>query len=111
MSMKQMVVVKSSCEAEYMASAAATQATWLRRLLEKMTGVTVPKPTIKMDNMAAIALAKNPILHDHSKHSDVMFHYTRECVERGDVDVEQVDTNELRKKISIIKVSTIKKQK
>jgi hypothetical protein len=38
-------------------------------------------------------LAKNPILHDRSKHIDVKFHYTRECVERGDIELEHVGTN------------------
>jgi hypothetical protein len=77
LSRKQTVMAKSPCEAEYMASvAAAAQATWLRRLLEEMTGISVPRQIIKMDNTAAIALAKNPILYDRSKHIHVKFHYT-----------------------------------
>jgi hypothetical protein len=129
LSKKQMVVSKSSFEAEYMASAtAAVQATWLRRLLEEMTGISVPRPIIRMDNTAAIALAKNPILYDRSKHIDVKFHYIRECVERGDIELEHIGTNEeladtltkvleakrfheLREKIGVVQVSTIKKQK
>jgi hypothetical protein len=80
LSRKQMAVAKSSCEAEYMASvAAAAQAIWLCHLLEKMTGISVPRPIIRMDNTTAIALAKNHILHDRSKHIDVKFHYTRVC--------------------------------
>jgi hypothetical protein len=79
-----------------------------------------------MDNTAAITLAKNPILHDRSKHIDVKFHYTRECVERGDIELEHIGTNEeladtlmktlwtkcfheIREKIGIVRVSTIKK--
>jgi hypothetical protein len=77
LSQKQKLVAKSSCEAEYMVSAAATsQAVWLRRVLEEETCTKVPVPTIKMDSTAAIALAKNPILHDLSKHIDVKFHFT-----------------------------------
>jgi hypothetical protein len=88
-------VAKSLCEAEYMASAAAAaQVTWLRRLLEEMTGINVPRPIVRMDNTTAIALAKNPTLHDRSKHIDVKFHYTRECVERGDIELEHIGTNE-----------------
>jgi hypothetical protein len=129
LSQKQKAVAKSSCEAEYMASAAAAgQVVWLRHLLEEVFGMHVPTPTIKMDNTAAIALAKNPILHNRSKHIDVKFHYTRECFERGDIDLEHVGTNELlantltkalgrmrfqeiREKIGVIRVPTIKKQK
>jgi hypothetical protein len=77
LSQKQKLVAKSSCEAEYMVSAAAaSQAMWLRRVLEEETCTKVPVPTIKMDSTAAIALAKNPILHDLSKHIDVKFHFT-----------------------------------
>jgi hypothetical protein len=78
LSRKQTTVAKSSCEAEYMASAAAaTQVTWLWRLLEEVTTISVPRPVIRMDNTMVITLAKNPILHDRSKHIDVKFHYSR----------------------------------
>jgi hypothetical protein len=78
-----------------MASAtAAAHATWLRCRLEEMTGISVPRPTSKMDNTTAIALAKNPILHDRSKHIDIKFHYTSKCVECGDVKLEHIGTNE-----------------
>jgi hypothetical protein len=127
LSKKHMAVAKSSCEAEYMASAAvAAQGTWLQRLLEEVTGIRVPRPIIRMDNTTAIALAKNPILHDRSKHIDVKFHYTKECVECGDVEQEHIGANEelvdtltkalgtkrfheLQEKICIVRVSTIKK--
>jgi hypothetical protein len=91
LSQKQKAVAKSSCEAEYMASAAAV---WLRRVLEEVTRVSVLVPTIRMDNTTVIALAKNPILHDRSKHIDVKFHFTRECVERGDIILEHVRTSD-----------------
>jgi serine/threonine-protein kinase RIO1 len=94
LSRKQTAVAKSLCEAKYMVSAAAAaQVTWLRRLLEEMTGINVPRPIVRMDNTTAIALAKNPTLHDRSKHIDVKFHYTRECVERGDIELEHIGTN------------------
>jgi hypothetical protein len=62
------MTVKSPCEAEYTVSAAAAVlATWMRHLLEEITRICVPRPIIIMDNTTAIALAKNPILHDLSK--------------------------------------------
>jgi hypothetical protein len=95
LSHKQKDVAKSSCEAEYMASALATgQAVWLQRLLEEVTGIRVQAPIIKMDNTAAIALAKYSVLHNRSKHVDVKFHFTRECVEHGDVKLEHVGTDD-----------------
>ena len=70
-SQKQRVVALSSCEAEYIAGAAAAcQGVWLRRLLQDVVGAGVTSPQLKMDNQSAIALSKNSILHDRSKHID-----------------------------------------
>jgi hypothetical protein len=42
--------------------------------------------------MSAIALAKNPVFHDRSKHIDVRYHYIRECVERGRIVISYITT-------------------
>jgi hypothetical protein len=81
--------------AEFIAGAAAAcQAVWLRRLLEDVTGTKVPAPVLKMDNQSAIALSKNPVLHDRSKHIDTKFHFIRECAEKGDINIEFTGTQE-----------------
>jgi hypothetical protein len=92
LSQKQMVVVKSSCEAEYMVSTiAASQVVWVRHVLEEVAKIEVSVPIIRMDNTTVIALAKNLVLHDRSKHIDVKFHFTRECAERDDIKLEHVE--------------------
>ena len=92
---KQKVVVLSSCEAEYIAGAgAACQAVWLTRLLKEVTGNEPPAPHLKMDNMSAIALSKNPVLHDRSKHIDTMFHFIRECINEGRISLEFASSQE-----------------
>ena len=50
--------------------------------------------TISVDNKSAIQLAKNPTFHDRSKHIDTRYHFVRECVERKDVDLTYVKTND-----------------
>ena len=45
-----------------------------------------------VDNQPAIALAKNSILHDQSKHIDVKFHFLRDCVDGGQIVIEFVET-------------------
>jgi hypothetical protein len=85
-SQKQRVVALSSCEVEYIARAgAACQAVWLRRLIRDVLDVELSPPLIKMDNMSAMALSKNPVLHDRSKHIDTKFYFIRECVEKGEI--------------------------
>ena len=43
-----------------------------------------------MDNMSAIALSKNLMHHDRSKHIDTRYHFLRECIEEGKVEVDHV---------------------
>nr|GEV23731.1 ribonuclease H-like domain, reverse transcriptase, RNA-dependent DNA polymerase [Tanacetum cinerariifolium] len=74
----------------YYATAAATQALWLKRLLSKLTHSEEEKITIMVDNKSAIALMKNPVFHGRSKHIDTKYHFIRECVEREDIQVEFV---------------------
>ncbi|GJS59765.1 ribonuclease H-like domain, reverse transcriptase, RNA-dependent DNA polymerase [Tanacetum coccineum] len=88
---KQATVALSSCESEFIAAtAAATQALWLKRLLSKLTHSQEEKVTIQVDNKSVIALMKNPVFHGRSKHIDTKYHFIRECVEREDIQVEFV---------------------
>jgi hypothetical protein len=95
MSQKQKLIALSTCEAEYIAGAAgACQAVWLNRLLEELTGISPQQPILRMDNQSAIALSKNPVLHDRSKHIDTKFHFIRQCVEDGRLCLDYVQTQE-----------------
>jgi hypothetical protein len=92
---KQAVVAQSSCEAEYVAAGAgACQGVWLRRLLGDLRGRAPAKFRLLVDNMSAIALCKNPVHHDRSKHIDIKFHFIRSCYEKGQLDVDHVRTEE-----------------
>lgn len=89
------MVAISSCEAEYVAAAAATcQGLWLSRLISELKGVDPRKFKLLIDNKSAIALAKNPVHHDRSKHIDVKFHFIRDCIEQGQVEVDHVGTEQ-----------------
>ncbi|GKB42972.1 ribonuclease H-like domain, reverse transcriptase, RNA-dependent DNA polymerase [Tanacetum coccineum] len=89
---KQATVALSSCESEFIAAtAAATQALWLKRLLSKLTHSQEEKVTIQVDNKSAIALMKNPVFHGRSKHIDTKYHFIRECVEKEDIQVEFIN--------------------
>ena len=86
LSLKQKMVALSTCEAEYVAAAiAACQVVWLRRLLGELTGVEAHPPTLMVDNQSTIAIAKNSVFHDRSKHIDVKFHFLRDCIDGGSV--------------------------
>src|SRR5438105_7139583 len=94
-SVKQKVVALSSCEAEYIAAAtAAFQGVWLARLLGELDRKEAEAVGLRVDNKAAIALSKNPMFHDRSKHIDTRFHYICDLVEDGSVEVEHITTEE-----------------
>ncbi|GJU32703.1 hypothetical protein Tco_1176292 [Tanacetum coccineum] len=69
---------------------AACQALWLKRLLGELTGWEKKRITLKVDNISAIALVRNPVFHGRSKHIDIRYHFIRECVENGHINVEHV---------------------
>jgi hypothetical protein len=94
---------------------------WLSRLLAELMGRRVQKFKLLVDNKLAIELCKNPVFHERSKHIDTRFHYIRDCVSNGQVDVEHVRTDnqladiltkalsrirfvELRQKLGILKI-------
>jgi hypothetical protein len=92
-SQKQKIVTLSSCEAEYVAAAAAAcQGIWLSRLIADMMGTKEATVKLLMDNMSAIALGRNPVHHERSKHIDTKYHFLRECIEDGKVEVDHVGT-------------------
>jgi hypothetical protein len=49
---------------------------------------------IFVDNKSAIALVKNPVFHDRSKHIDTRFHFLRECIVKNEVEVKFVKTHD-----------------
>jgi hypothetical protein len=94
-SQKQKTVALSSCEAEFMAAtSAARQALWLRNLLSEITEERPSAVTLYVDNNSARALMNNPVFHGRSKHIDIKYHFIRQCVERGQITVKRVSTDE-----------------
>ena len=88
MSKKQPIVTLSTCETKYVtATLSVCHAIWLRNLLKEL-GLPQVEPTkIYVDNKSAIALFKNPVFHDRSKHIDTHYHCIRECIIRKNVQV------------------------
>ena len=89
------MVALSSCEAEYIAGAtAACQGVWLSRLLADLVNAKVIAPLLYIDNKSALALAKNPVLHERSKHIDVRFHFIRDCISSGVIETDYIRTGD-----------------
>lgn len=92
----QPTVALSSSEAEYMALASATQeAIHLRQLLVDLNHIVIDRPTIIFeDNIGCIALSNNPVFHKRTKHIDIKYHFVREKVEDGVIEIRYLPTNQ-----------------
>lgn len=87
-SSKQTCVALSTAEAEYIAlSAASQEAVWLQQLFSDLLNERIQETVIFEDNQLAICLAKNQQVHGRSKHIDIKFHYIRELVEDGKINL------------------------
>jgi len=87
------VVALSSCEAEYIAAtSSSTQAIWLARLLGDLLGRDAEAVELRVDSKSALALAKNPIFHERSKHIKVKYHFIRGYLEDGSVKANYIST-------------------
>ena len=95
LSKRQSTVAVSTTEAEYVAAAQATkEALWLRVLLADL-GIVVNTFPIRADNQSALKLLKNPVVSNRAKHIDVVYHFARERVVKGDVKFDYICTDEM----------------
>ena len=67
---------------------------WLERLLGDLTDKEPEGVVLYVDNKSMIALCKNPVHHDRSKHIDIRYHYIRDCVEEGKIEVNYICTDD-----------------
>ncbi|GJW49417.1 retrovirus-related pol polyprotein from transposon TNT 1-94 [Tanacetum coccineum] len=91
-SKKQKCTAISSTEAEYIAlSGCCAQILWMRSQLTDY-GFQFNKIPLYCDNKSAIALCCNNVQHSRAKHIDVRYHFIKEQVENGVVELYFVRT-------------------
>jgi hypothetical protein len=94
-SLKHKVVAFSSCEAEYIATTiAGTQALWLSRMLAELLSRKVDVVELKVDNKSTLALAKNPVFHERSKHIHIKYNFSKDCLEDGSIKANHIATTD-----------------
>ena len=87
-SRKQPTVLWSSTEAEYKALANGTaEAIWIQSLLRELDIPQPRPPVLWCDNLGARYLTANSVFHARTKHIKVDFHFVREKVGQGALDV------------------------
>ncbi|GJS78251.1 retrovirus-related pol polyprotein from transposon TNT 1-94 [Tanacetum coccineum] len=91
-SKKQDCTAMSSAEAEYVSlSACCAQVIWMRTQLLDY-GFRFNKIPIYCDSKSAIAISCNPIQHSRTKHIKIRYHFIKERVEKGTIELYFVGT-------------------
>ncbi|KAJ9547523.1 LOW QUALITY PROTEIN: hypothetical protein OSB04_020066 [Centaurea solstitialis] len=91
-SKKQHCVSTSTAEAEYVAAASCySQVLWMRTQLRDY-GYNFNHIPIYCDSKSAIAITCNPVQHTRTKHIDIRYHFIKDHVERGTIELYFVKT-------------------
>ena len=53
-------------------------------------GISLDHLPIKCDNTSAINLTKNHIQHSRTKHIEIRYHFIRDYVQKGDIELDSV---------------------
>ena len=94
-SKKQPTVSRSSTEAEYRSLATtAAELTWLQHLLHDLNIKLERRPLLLCDNKSAIHLAHNPVFHARTKHIEIDYHFIREKVTTGHLQLQYLPTTQ-----------------
>nr|GEV53194.1 retrovirus-related Pol polyprotein from transposon TNT 1-94 [Tanacetum cinerariifolium] len=92
MSKKQNCTTMSSAEAEYVAlSVSCAQVMWIRTQLQDY-GFNYNKIPLYCDSQSAIAISCNPVQHSRTKHIYTRYHFIKEQVENGIIELYFVRT-------------------
>ncbi|KAL6327560.1 hypothetical protein AAG906_021850 [Vitis piasezkii] len=68
-------------------SLATSQAIWLRRILEDIKKKQNEATYLFCDNKSAIAIAKNYVFHSRTRHIAVKYHFIKEAISDGEVQL------------------------
>ncbi|KAJ9567318.1 hypothetical protein OSB04_003284 [Centaurea solstitialis] len=91
-SRKQNCVSLSTAEAEYVAAACCcSQVLWMKIQLANY-GYTMHRIPIYCDSSSAIQIAANPVQHSRTKHIDIRYHFIKDHVEKGNVELFFVES-------------------
>lgn len=94
-SKKQQYVSRSSTEVEYRAMVViAAKIVWLQQLLTDLHCPLVKKLVLCCDNISAMALSSNHVLHSHAKHIKIDCHFVREIVTNEDFLLQHVSSSQ-----------------
>jgi hypothetical protein len=88
-SVKQNTMALSTSEIEYvLASEAIAHAIWLRIVLDDFGEMQTEATLLFCDNMSAISMVKNPVFHQRTRHINRKYHFIREALQKGVINIQ-----------------------
>ncbi|GKB18696.1 retrovirus-related pol polyprotein from transposon TNT 1-94 [Tanacetum coccineum] len=91
-SKKQDCTAMSTAEAEYVSLSACCAQVILMRTITLDYGYKYNRILMYCDSKSAIAISCNPVQHSKTKHIDIRYHFIKEHVEKGTVEIYFVGT-------------------
>ncbi|GKF48393.1 hypothetical protein Tco_0141644, partial [Tanacetum coccineum] len=89
---KQQSIAMSSAKAKYVATTGCcANILWIKSQLTDYD-IIYEKVTIFCDNTSAIAISNNLVLHSRTKHIDIRYHFIRDYVLKGDIELNFIPT-------------------
>nr|GEW36352.1 retrovirus-related Pol polyprotein from transposon TNT 1-94 [Tanacetum cinerariifolium] len=88
---KQQFVAMSLAKAEYVAAGCCANILWMKSQLTNYD-IIYEKVPIFCDNTSAIAISNNPVLHSRTKHIDIRYHFIRDHILKGDIELHFIPT-------------------
>jgi len=89
----QSIVAQSTTEAEYIAiNTASREAIYIIALVKELGFYKQDKFPLYTDNNGALQLGYNPIFHERTKHIAVKYHYIRNLILEGIIDLIYIPT-------------------
>ena len=67
---------------------------WIQKLQTGLFDIAMEVTYILCENQSCIKLSNNPMFHDRSKHIKIRYHYIRDMVQKGEVRLQYVATDE-----------------
>ena len=73
---------------------ATREAVFLYKLLVGLF-VQIPEPTvIHYDNQSCVQMSVNLVFHDESKHIEIQYHFIRDMVQKGAIELQCISTDD-----------------
>lgn len=94
-SKKQRVIALSTCESELMAVCSGVQEVlWTRSMLRELNLLMNVPSVVYCDNQSTVALVKNGVSSERTKHIEVRYHFVTQHVNDGNIEMKWIPTNE-----------------